>query len=117
MTTTLERATEIVEKLQAAGIRATMDVGALNLPAVLVNLPTDRRMDLNCGISVTWAIQSIGPAPGTWDRTAWAQLEALVEVVEATLPVERSQSAAWNRPGLNGLTTYPSYISTFTEAL
>jgi hypothetical protein len=114
---TLDRALDICAKLEAAGIRATTDVSALSLPAVLVNLPTDRVMDLNCGLTVTWSIQSIGPAPSGWDRTAWAQLEALVSVVEDVLPIQRSQSTPWNRPGLNSLTVYPSYVSTFTEAL
>jgi hypothetical protein len=117
MTTSLERADQIVQLLTDKGVRATTDVSALNLPAVLVNLPTQRRNDLACGVSVTWALDCIAPAPTSWDRTAWAQLEALVEVVEACFPIERSQAQAFQRPGAAGLTSFPSYQSTFTEAL
>jgi hypothetical protein len=106
-----------VSKLEAAGIRATTDIGALNLPAVLVNLPTDRVNNLTCGVTVTWSIDCIAPAPGNWDRTAWSILETLVEAVEAVLPIERSRSQPFNRPGAAHMTSFPSYVCTFEEPI
>jgi hypothetical protein len=117
MTTSLQRAEQICQKLEANGIRATTDVGNMAPPCVLVNLPIDRTNDLNCGVTVTWTLDCVAPAPGTWDRTAWALLEALVLAVESVLPIERSHAQPFMRPGAGGLTTYPSYESTFQEAL
>ena len=113
----LQRALEICEKLEAAGIRATTDPSALNLPAVLVSLPSDRTNDLNCGVSLTWQLDCIVPAPNGWDRSAWREMDLLVAAVEATFPIERSRSMAFQRPGLAWLTSFPCYQATFTEAL
>lgn len=113
----LERAEQICQKLAAVGVRATTDISALAPPCVLVNLPTDRTNDLNCGVTLTWTLDCIAPAPGNWDRTSWSQLEALVMAVEATLPIERSHAQPFMRPGAGNLTTYPTYEATFQEAL
>lgn len=113
----LQRAQEICEKLEAAGVRATTDPAALNLPAVLVSLPSDRTNDGMCSVTLTWQLESIVPAPNGWDRTAWQQLDDLVTAVEATFPIERSRSMPFQRPGLGWLTSFPCYQSTFTEAI
>jgi hypothetical protein len=119
MTTMLERAEQIVAQLQAAGVRATIEptqaVGLL--PCVLVNIPAERSNDLNCGASVTWALDCLAPVPNGWDRTAWLLMEELITAVEATFAVERSRSQPFQRPGAAGLLTYPSYEMTFMEAL
>jgi hypothetical protein len=112
----LERAQQICQKLEARGVRATVDVYALNIPGVLVNMPTDRTNDLNCGVTLTWSLSCVGPGPGG-DRTGWTQLETLMEAVEATLPIERSHAQPFVRPGRGEVTNYPSYEATFSEAL
>jgi hypothetical protein len=113
----LDRANQIVDYLNAKGIRATTDPSAINLPAVLVNLPSDRRNDLNCGVSVTWQLDLIVPAPNGWDRTAWRQMDELILAVEAALPIQSSRSQPFQRPGLAWLTSFPSYVCSFTEAM
>jgi hypothetical protein len=115
--TSLDRALEICQKLEAAGIRATTDPAALNLPAVLVNLPTDRVNDGMCSVTLTWMLDCIVPGPNGWDHTAWQLLEDLVTTVEATFPIQRSHAQSFQRPGLAWLTNFPSYQSTFMEAI
>src|SRR5262249_31758065 len=118
MTTMLERANEIVQKLEAAGVRATIEpTQAMILPCVLVNLPSERVNELNCGASVTWQLDCLVPIPNGWDRTAWRLMEELITTVEATFPVERSRSAPFNRPGAITMLNFPSYVMTFMEAL
>jgi hypothetical protein len=117
MTTSLERALEICQKLEAAGIRATTDPAAINLPAVLVSLPSERANDGMCSVTLTWQLESIVPAPNGWDHSAWRLLDEMVQVVEATFPIERSRSMPFQRPGLAWLTSFPCYQSTFTEAI
>jgi hypothetical protein len=113
----LQRAEEICQKLEAAGVRASVDPSALNLPAVLVNMPAERTNDLNCGVTVRWALDCIVPVPVGWDRTAWRLMEDLVTAVEATFPIERSRSQPFNRPGAAGLVNFPSYECSFSEAI
>lgn len=115
--TSLERAQQICQKLEAAGIRATTDPSAIVLPAVLVSLPSDRTNDGMCSVTVTWQLDCIVPAPNGWDHTAWRLLDELVQVVEATFPIQSSRSMAFQRPGLGWLTSFPCYQSTFTEGI
>jgi hypothetical protein len=105
-------AADIVAKLQAAGIRATTDPGALNPPAVLV-VPPRRDYDVGCGFTATWGLHAIAPAPTGGDRTVWAALDALVDAVAATYPVESAQPGAY----VLGTNTHPSYLVTFTEVI
>jgi hypothetical protein len=109
---TTAAAAVIVAKLQAAGIRATMDPGALNPPAVLV-VPPRRDYDVGCGYTATWALHAIAGAPTGGDRTAWAALDALVDAVATTFPVESAQPGAY----VLGPNTHPSYLVTFKEAI
>jgi hypothetical protein len=114
----LTRAEEIVSKLEAAGVRATIEpTQAMGLmPCVLVNIPAERVNDLNCGATVRWALDCLVPVPNGWDRTAWLLMEQLIAAVEATFPVERSRSQPFQRPGAAGLQSFPSYEMTFMEA-
>jgi hypothetical protein len=100
---------ELAEKLTAAGIRATTDPGALNPPAVLI--PPPRRVyDLACGFTQIWTVHAIAPAITGGDRTSWAALDALVDALADTFPVETAQ------PGAYVLETksYPAYQVTFS---
>ena len=114
----LTRALEICEKLDAAGVRATIEPTlAMGLmPCVLVNIPAERVNDLNCGASVRWALDCLVPVPNGWDRTAWLLMEELIIAVEACFPVQRSRSQPHQRPGMAGLQSFPSYEMTFMEA-
>ena len=100
----------ICERLNAAGIRATTDPAALNLPAVLV--PPPRRVyDLACGYTAVWTIYALAPAPTGGDHVTWAALDELVDAIAATYPVEQAQPGAY----VVGTNAVPSYTVTFSE--
>jgi hypothetical protein len=105
-------AANIVAKLQAAGIRATTDPGALNPPAVLV-VPPRRVYDVGCGYTATWTLHAIAPAPTGGDRTTWTALDVLVDAVAASYPVQDATPGAY----VLGPNTHPSYLVTFTEVI
>jgi hypothetical protein len=107
---TADASTTIVEKLTAAGIRATTDPGALNPPAVLV-VPPRRVYDVACGYSAIWTLHAIAPAPTGGDRTTWKQLDDLVDAISSCYPVEVAQPGAY----VVGPASLPSYLVTFTE--
>jgi hypothetical protein len=103
-------AAEICQKLEAAGVRATTDPGALNPPAVLI--PPPRRVyDLACGYSAVWILHAIAAAPTGGDRNAWGQLDELTDAIASVYPVETAQPGAY----VIGNLSYPSYLVTFTE--
>jgi hypothetical protein len=106
---TADAALQIVEKLVAAGIRATTDPGALNPPAVLV-VPPRRDYDVACGYTAVWNVHAIGAGPTGGDRTTWAQLDALIDAVAATFAIQVAQPGAY----VLGPNTHPSYQITFT---
>jgi hypothetical protein len=105
-----EAAAAICEKLRAAGVRATTDPGALNLPAVLV-VPPRRVYDVACGYTAVWTVHALAGGPTGGDRTTWAQLDELVDGIAAVYPVETAQPGAY----VLGPNTIPSYLVTFTE--
>lgn len=106
---TARAAAEIVEKLRAAGIRATTDPGALTPPAVLV-VPPRRVYDVACGYTAQWSVHAIAPGPTGGDRTTWNQLDELVDAVAAAFAVDTAQPGAY----VLGPNTHPSYLVTFT---
>jgi hypothetical protein len=102
----------ICEKLNAAGVRATTDSGALTPPAVLV--PPPRRVyDVGCGFTAVWSLHAIAPAPTGGDRVTWAALDELVDAIAAVYPVETAQPGAY----VLGNRTLPSYLVTFSEVV
>lgn len=100
----------ICAKLTAAGIRATTDPGAINLPAVLV-VPPRRVYDVACGYTAIWSLHALAGAPVGADRTTWGQLDSLVDAIAAVYPVETAQPGAY----VLGPNTIPSYLVTFSE--
>lgn len=103
-----DAALQVCEKLTAAGIRATTDMGALNPPAVLVLTP-DRIYDLACGWTARWTLYAIGAAPFGADRTTMAQLDELVDAVASIYPVELATK------GVFGARTLATFAIQFTE--
>lgn len=101
----------IVDKLVAAGVRATTDPSALNPPAVLVP-PPRRNYDLACGYSAVWGLRAVAPAPTGGDHVAWAQLDDLLDTIAGVCPVETA--IPYGYPV--GTRLLPSYLVTFTEA-
>lgn len=113
MSRTVDRAIEICQKLEAAGVRASTDPSAVSLPAILVP-PPRRRWDLGCGSTAVWGLRAVAPTPiGQSDRTAWGLLDDLVDAVAEIFPTE--DAIPYGFP-LNGV-IYPSYLVTFTEGI
>jgi hypothetical protein len=106
----LDAAAVIVEKLIAAGIRATVDPGAFTPPAVIVP-PPDRTYDVGCGYTATWGLRAVATAPTGGDHTTWAQLDTLVDAIASVFPVE----SAVRRGFPLGAKILPSYLVMFTE--
>jgi hypothetical protein len=102
-------ALEIVDKLKAAGVRATTDSGAINPPAVLV--PPPRRVyDVGCGFTAIWSVHAIAPAVTGGDRVTWGQLDELVDAIATVYPVQTAQPGAYVLESK----TLPSYLVTFS---
>jgi hypothetical protein len=107
---TLDAGQAIVEKLTAAGVRATTDPAALNLPAVWVTLP-QRVYDVGCGYTARWIVHAVSAAPAGWDHTAWAQLDALVDAIASVFPVDTAIPSTF----VQGSKSYSSQLVTFEE--
>ena len=109
---TRARAEEIVGKLTAAGVRATVDPQAAAPPAILVP-PPGRRLDLGCGFTATWELLALAPAATGTNRMSWDDLDHLADVACSVLPVEEAQLISANLAGLD----YPAYLLRWSEAL
>jgi hypothetical protein len=81
-----DAALAIVDKLTAAGVRATADPRSATPPCVLVP-PPDRVYDIGCGYTARWRLVALVPNPGNAD--AHKALDALADSVAGVLPVER----------------------------
>lgn len=107
-----ERALELVDKLEAAGITATADPRAATPPCVLVP-PPRRTYDVPCGYTATW--QLVALVPGTGNADAHKQLDALVDAVGGVLELE---SADLIQYAIGAATeAVPAYRLQFEEAL
>jgi len=108
-----DSAQAIVEKIQAAGIRATTDPGALNPPAVLVGTVPHRSFDVRCGYTATWTLHALAGAPTRGDRTTGAQLNAMCDVLAGVLPLAEAVPLAYVLRDKS----HDSYLITFTEVI
>lgn len=115
MTSADDSAAILVEKLQAAGIRATVDLGALNPPAVLV-VPVPRRVaDVGCGYTATWTLHAIGVAPtGSGTAEVGRSINELVDAVMNVFPIVDAIPGAYVLP--NGK-NHPSSTILITEVI
>jgi hypothetical protein len=112
MSSTIERAAEIVTALTAQAVRATTDPSAAIPPCILVP-PPGRTFDLGCGFTARWELAAMAPAPTGPDRNSWAILEELVAAAESVLPLETGQLVSFNLAG----TDYPAYLLAWSEAV
>lgn len=77
----LDRATEIVEKIAAEGVRATWDSReAANPPVVLVAPPTVTP-DNRCAATYVWPILALAPQPS--DADVLTILDGLADAIRA----------------------------------
>jgi hypothetical protein len=110
--TSLERAQELIQELEAVGIRATTDPAVMAPPGVLFS-PPNLAWDVGCGFTAHWQLVAMAPAALTADRTSWQTLDELVAAVAGVLDLTDGTLISYV---LNG-TTYPAYLLTLNEAL
>ena len=79
-----DRALELAEKIQAAGVPATVDPRSATPPCVLVT-PPGRTYDLGCGYTAAWQLMALVPGPGNAD--AFKKLDELAAAVAGVLDV------------------------------
>ena len=110
MNTVWGRASDIVDRLTAAGIRATLDPRNLTPPGVLVRPPTIT-YDLAYGHTVEWTVTAYVPGPYNGDAlAALIGPGALVSAIDAALDCVTAA-----RPGPDPET--PSYELSWTEGV
>jgi len=85
--TSYDRALELVGKLTADGIVATVDPRAATPPCVLVT-PPNRTYDIACGYSADFVLWALVPGAGNAD--AFKALDGLCDAVAAVLDVSRA---------------------------
>lgn len=108
---TLARGAELVDKLTAAGLRATLDPATATAPCVLV-IPPNLTFNLGCGATLRWQLVAIVPAAHTADRTSWQALDELVDAVAGVVDVASAALVAYTVSGRS----YPAYLLTWEEA-
>jgi len=107
-----DRAVEIAEKLQAAGVPATVDPRSATPPCVLVT-PPGRTYDLGCGYTAAWQLWAIVPNPGNAD--AFKRLDILVGEVAGVVDV---RGATFGSYALSpDSPPFPAYRIDFEEAI
>ena len=79
-----DRGLEIVGKLEAEGIAATIDPRSATPPCVL-GTPPNREYDIACGYTAAWSWFAIVPGPGNAD--AFKALDELADRIAGVLPV------------------------------
>ena len=84
MSSSIDRASEIVTALISQEVRATTDPSAAVPPCILVP-PPGRTFDLGCGFSARWELAAMAPAPSGPDRNSWAVLDELVAAAEGSV--------------------------------
>ena len=84
MSIAYDRGLEIVQKLEAEGITATIDPRSATPPCVL-GTPPNREYDLSCGYTAAWSWFAIVTGPGNAD--AFKALDELADKVAGVLDV------------------------------
>jgi len=86
-TPAFDRALALADKLNGAGIVATVDPRSATPPCVLVT-PPGKTYDIVCGFTAAWSLWVL--VPGTGNAEAFAQLDRIETAVAGVLPVSRS---------------------------
>jgi hypothetical protein len=109
---TYERAGELVDKLTAAGVGATLDPRSATPPCVLVTPPT-LTYDAYGSALADWSLYVLSPATGNAD--AWLALDELGGLVADVLPIARREFVAYSLSP--DAPPVPSYRLTFSEGI
>lgn len=112
MTADLERAAEIVAKLTAAGVNATIDPRAATPPCIL-GTPPNGVLDVACGFTAEWAWYAL--APGNANVDAWRILAELRDAAIAVLPIRRFDFLSYVLA--SGAEAVPAYRLQFEEGI
>lgn len=113
MSRAIEAAEELLEHLRGLGIAAVDDVRdvAGNLPCVLIGPPVVR-YDVLGGPTFVWSLVALASSsPGS--KHAWQQCDALLDQLDAALPLERADPRTYPLPAL-GPDPLPCYVATYT---
>jgi hypothetical protein len=109
---TLARGQELVEKLEAVGVRATVDP-ALAAPPCLLIIPPNLTFSLACAVDASWQVAALAPAANTADRSSWELLDAMVDAMANVVDLTTADLVSYV---VNGR-TYPAYLLSFTEGI
>lgn len=109
---TLARGKELVDLLEAQGVRATVDPALAAPPCILIP-PPNLTFDLPCAVDAAWQLVALAPASNTADRATWESLDTLLEGLQKVVDVSSVDVVAYF---LNGR-SHPAYLITFTEGL
>lgn len=109
---TLARGKELVDLLEAQGIRATLDPALATPPCVLIP-PPNLTFDLACAVDAAWQLVALVPAANTADRGTWEALDALLDGLQKVVDIASADLVAYV---LNGR-SYPAYLISFTEGI
>jgi hypothetical protein len=111
---TLERALELVEELNAVDdtVTATADPRAATPPCVLV-VPPRVTWDGYCNGTALWSVYALAPGPANLD--AWQVLDGLLVIVAKVCPVETHQFVSYSLAADAPL--LPAYQIQFTQSV
>lgn len=112
MGSSLDRGEQLAQLLTEAGVAATTDPAAAFPPCVLIG-PPRRRYDLPTGYTAVWELVALAAPPG--GAQAWADLDALADVVAARLIV--TDAAPVSYPLVPDAPPAPALLLTYTEAM
>lgn len=108
--TALDRAQELVQKLEAAGVRATVDPGTVAPPCVLL-VPPSFVFDLACEGDGTWRCPALAPATQIAETSTWAELDRMLDAMVDLVDMTSADLVAYT---VNGR-VYPAYLMTWQE--
>ena len=110
--TPLERAQELVVKLEAQGVRATTDPGQIAPPCVLFT-PPNITFDLPCGFDATWRVPILAPVMQVAETGTWQELDRMLTVMAGTVDLQSADLVAYTVKGRQS----PSYLLTWQEGI
>lgn len=110
--TPLERAQELVQKLEAQGVRATVDPGTIAPPCVLFT-PPNLGFGLQCAYDATWRCPVLAPVMQVAEKGTWEELDRMVSVMADTVDLQSADLVSYTVNGRQ----YPAYLLTWNEGI
>jgi hypothetical protein len=109
----VDRAAELVDRLKAAGLTATVDptAAAASAPSVLVPPPVVGPGGTGAGPFLTWGLILLSPET-VGGAKAWADLDGLLDVVWTEFSCTRADPVSY---ALTDGSSHPAYRVTIEE--